>query len=93
MLPKLDQLNQIESKRQETNLKTINDFSKNLLSTINKNADNFFKDLARTNETLLIKFDDILTEDEILKHGKNSSTLTIYLFLSNNFEKLNRSNC
>ena len=46
MLPKLDQLNQIESKRQETNLKTINDFSKNLLSTINKNADNFFKDLA-----------------------------------------------
>jgi len=69
MLPKLEQLNQTESKRQETNLNTINDYSKSLLNAINKNADNFFKDLAKTNETLLIKFDDILTEDEILKHG------------------------
>ena len=65
---KLDHLNQKELKRQDSYNKNLKDFLHDLKMTIKKNAENYFKDLARSNEFLLIKFDDILTEDDVLKH-------------------------
>lgn len=68
MQPKLEHLNKMEQKRQEAYLNNMNQFINDLKNTINKNAENYFKDLAKSNEFLLIKFDDILTEDDIVKH-------------------------
>ena len=69
MAAKLDELNQMELNRQETYQNNLNTFINDLKTSLEKHADSYFRDLARTNESLLIKFDDILTEDEILKHG------------------------
>ena len=35
-----------------------------------KYSDNFFTTLTKSNESLLLKFDEILTMDEVNKHGK-----------------------
>jgi hypothetical protein len=71
MAPKLDELNQTELKRQDAYKKNMNTFLIDLKAALENHAENYFRDLAKSNETLLIKFDDILTEDEILKHGFN----------------------
>ena len=69
MASKLDELNQTELKRQEAYQNNINTFINDLKTAIENHAENYFRDLAKSNESLLIKFDDILTEDDILKHG------------------------
>lgn len=66
----LEELNQIELKRQEEYSKAINQYLIDLRSIIKKNADSFYKQLSKTNEFLLLKLDDILCVDDVIKHGK-----------------------
>ncbi len=71
MRNKLDTLNKKEIDRQATHLRSINEFVEYLKNTISKGSNNFLKDLSNSNESLLIKFDDLLTEDDIFKPGKS----------------------
>lgn len=66
-LPKLESLNETETKRQELNSQTIKTFSSELNSKIQQNTDKFLKELSKINEILLIKFDDFLCVDDIYK--------------------------
>ena len=70
MLVKLDSLNEDELNRQATSLKAINEFVLELKNSIEKNADQYLKDLSKSNEHLMIKFDDILTVDDVDKNGE-----------------------
>ncbi len=64
---KLDQLNKKELDRQQAHQKAINHFTNQLREAIGTAAEVFLKELATTNENLLLKFDEILTEDEVFK--------------------------
>jgi len=64
---KLDQLNKKESDRQLAHQKAITHFASKLRETIGKSAELFLAELAASNESLLLKFDEILTEDEVFK--------------------------
>jgi hypothetical protein len=70
MADKLKDLDQLELKRQDTYAKAITQYLVDLRSIIKKNTDSFHKQLTKTNETLLLKMDDILCVDDINKHGK-----------------------
>lgn len=78
----LNHLNQIELKRQEEYSKAINQYLVDLRSIIKKNADQFYKQLSKSNEFLLIKLDDILCVDDVGKHGKSYDSEYIFLFLN-----------
>lgn len=68
----MENLNASELDRQKNNAKEINDFINQFKRTIRTNSDSFLKDLAKTNEFLLLKFDDILCVDDVNKHGRFS---------------------
>jgi hypothetical protein len=69
MLGKLDELNEVELKRQVQHASEIGNFSGDILKSIQKNADKYLRELTRRNEQLLLKFDDILCVDDAKKHG------------------------
>lgn len=68
MQPKLDSLNEAELKRQQKQSELSQTFIQELFAKIQFYSNKFIKELAKSNETLLIKFDDILTVDEVMKH-------------------------
>ncbi|RNA29597.1 coiled-coil domain-containing protein [Brachionus plicatilis] len=68
MQSKLDALNGVELKRQEKQSELSQTFIKELYSKIQLYSNKFIRELAKNNESLLIKFDDILTVDEVMKH-------------------------
>lgn len=70
MLQKLSQLDKKENERQAAHHKGIEAYSDKLRNSISTCANNFLKELSNTNEVMLIKFDDILTEDDIFKPGE-----------------------
>ena len=67
----LSELNAIEVKRQGLELKEISEYVAAYKACLYKRSDVFQNDLAMINESLLLKFDDILTVDEVNKHGIN----------------------
>ena len=71
MQMKFSQLDKKETERQAAHQKGIIAYSGKLRHSIENSADNFIKELSNTNEMMLIKFDDILTEDDIFKPGTN----------------------
>ena len=81
MLPKLEALNLAELKRQANNERAINEFIAELKKTLQKQADNYVNELSKSNEQLLIRFDDILTVDDVTKNGKGFCTCLSYIFL------------
>jgi hypothetical protein len=47
----------------------IDEYITKLEESVEKYADTFFTTLTKSNESLLLKFDEILTMDEVNKHG------------------------
>lgn len=68
MQSKLDSLNEIELERQQKQSELSEIFIKELFSKIQFYSNKFIQELSKSNESLLIKFDDILTVDDLMKH-------------------------
>ena len=79
MSDKLNDLNQIELKRQENYSNAIDQYLVDTRMTIKKMAEMFHKEMSRINESMLIKLDDIICVDDVNKHGN------IKIFLKLNF--------
>lgn len=71
MQAKLEQLNKKEVERQATHQAVINSYLEELKSTVGQSSENFLKELSCANESMLLKFDELLTEDDVFKPGKN----------------------
>ena len=67
MQNKLDQLNRKEIERQKMHQKAIDTYVDKLRSLIGHTSDTFIKEMSNFNELLLLKFDEILTEDDVLR--------------------------
>jgi len=69
MVATLENLNKLEQSRQAHNLDACNKYIAELNFIIKKEAENFLKELSKSNEFLLLSFDNILCVDDVKKHG------------------------
>ena len=67
MQPKLDQLNKKETERQKLHQKAIDAYVEKLRSCLGKTSDAFLTEISSCHRQLLLKFDELLTEDDVLK--------------------------
>lgn len=67
MKQKLDQLDKKELHRQSLHTDSIASYIDKLKSTIGSSAYTFLKELSEAYESLLLRFDDLLTEDDVFK--------------------------
>jgi hypothetical protein len=68
MANELSALNTAEKERQKTNTEDIRTFATEFRKFVVKYAESFLSELVAKNEFLLLKFDDVLTVDEVNKH-------------------------
>ena len=66
---KFENLNTAELKRQENATVAIDSYSRELRKRVRIYSEKFLKELGKTNESLLIKLDDLLSLDDLKMHG------------------------
>lgn len=66
---KLDELNELELKRQKENHRLVQDYIDSLTICIRKHAESYLKSLSHSNEHLLLKFDEMLVVDDVIRPG------------------------
>ena len=69
MSDKLQDINESELKRQKENIQVIESYTNELRKKVKLCSEKFLKELGKSNEYLLIKFDDLLCLEDIKMHG------------------------
>lgn len=76
MLERLESINEDEIKRQKADALHLETYALELRKKVLLCSEKFLKELSKCNESLLIKFDDLLCLDDIKMHGKTSVCFT-----------------
>lgn len=69
MSHRLESINEAELKRQKANSQAVECYASELRKSVRVCSDKFSKELGKSNEYLLIKFDDLLCLDDVKMHG------------------------